>query len=204
MTIPSYCIVGEFTHGIAVTLEVEEVCGNWERILSLSERTNAAVMDNLSTPCIRNARSLLVTALAAAHHGDAQAAGSFEQLGEEVATQGYDFILAAPRAQLALQRGDIDAALALTRPFDEFAGVVQTWFALQMATARLDALVASGDRASVELEAARLMGKDTYLEPFVLRAIGIVQEDDQLIADALERFDAMQLDWHANQARALL
>jgi class 3 adenylate cyclase len=226
MTIPSFSILGRFAdsrrlaslhdevvqtlsahhrlHGVAVLLEVEEVCGGWDRILGLAERTTSAVMDNLSTPCIRNARSLLVTALAAARSGNAEAAASFEERGEEVATEGYDFILAAPRAQLALLRGDSDSALALTRPFDEFAGTVQTWFALQAATARLDALAAAKDRRNLEREAEPLLRPETYLEPFALRALGIVREDEQLIARAIERFDAMQLDWYAAQTRTLL
>jgi hypothetical protein len=94
--------------------------------------------------------------------------------------------------------------LALTRPFDEFAGTVQTWFALQAATARLDALAAANDRRNLEREAEPLLRPDTYLEPFALRALGIVREDEQLIVRAIERFDAMQLDWYAGQTRTLL
>ena len=45
---------------------------------------------------------------------------------------------------------------------------------------------------------------NTYLEPFALRALGIVCEDERLIAQALERFEAMQLEWHAAQTRAAL
>src|SRR5262249_45954859 len=150
MSIPSFCIVGRFdeatelaivhegvveelsphhrVHGVAVSLEVAEVCGEWERIAKLADRTTATVDANLSTPCIRNARSLLVTALAAAYAGDARAAESFEQHANDVATEGYDIVLAAPRAQLALGRGEIDVALRLVPLFKEFASVGQTWF----------------------------------------------------------------------------
>ena len=191
-------------HGMAILLEVEEVAGNWERIVALSQRTSAAVEANLSTPCVRNARSLLVTALAALHTGDAEAAAAFEARADEVATEGYDFILAAPRAQLALARADVDRALGLVVPFEVHADVGQTWFALQTATARLDALAAAKDRRSVEREAPPLTREGTYLEPFALRALGIVREDEDLIARAVERFDAMRLDWYAEQTRALL
>jgi glycosyltransferase involved in cell wall biosynthesis len=68
-------------------------------MLDLAERTKSAVDDNLSTPCIRNARSLLITALAAAHAGDVEAAAEIEERGREVATEGYDAILAAPLAR---------------------------------------------------------------------------------------------------------
>ena len=43
-----------------------------------------------------------------------------------------------------------------------------------------------------------------YLEPFALRALGIVREDDELITRALDRFEVMRLDWHAAQTRVLL
>jgi hypothetical protein len=36
------------------------------------------------------------------------------------------------------------------------------------------------------------------------RAIGVVHQDEGLIGQALERFEALKLDWHAEQTRALL
>src|SRR5262249_58946568 len=77
-------------HGIAVSLEVEEVCGGWDRILELAERAEAAVEENLATPCVRNARSLLLIALAAAHSGDAELSRPFDRPAAEVATHAYD------------------------------------------------------------------------------------------------------------------
>jgi len=43
----------------------------------------------------------------------------------------------------------------------------------------------------------------TYLEPFALRALGAVREDDLLIEQAVDRFDAIGLNWHAEQSRKL-
>jgi hypothetical protein len=187
-------------HGVAITLEVEELGGNWERILSTAERTAAAVDENLATPCIRNARSLLVTALAAEHTGDPETAGALEERAQKVALQGYDFVLAAPRARLALARGDVDAAVSAMPTVENF----RISFALPNAAARLDALAAARNQAAVEREAALFHHSGTYLEPFALRALGIVREDEELIRRALERFGEMQLDWHAAQTRALL
>jgi class 3 adenylate cyclase len=224
IAIPACCVVGRFTearrlaavhdqvveplsthhrvHGISVSLEVEELCGAWERIADLAERTETTVEENVSTPCIRNARSLLVTALAAAHTGDAETAKYFEERAHELTTEGYETVLAAPRAHLALARGEIDVAMALVPPFDEYE--LQTWFALPIATARLDALAAARDRDRLEREAPRFMRSGMYMEPFALRALGIVREDDELITRALDRFEVMRLDWHAAQTRALL
>jgi hypothetical protein len=171
-------------------------------MLDLAERTKSAVDDNLSTPCIRNARSLLITALAAAHAGDVEAAAELEERGREVATEGYDAILAAPLARLALARGDVGAALALVPPFEQYD--LQTWFALPLATARLDVLGAARDRDRLEREARVFLVPGTYVEPFALRALGLVRGDEGMIHQAIDRFDAMKLDWHARETRALL
>ena len=42
------------------------------------------------------------------------------------------------------------------------------------------------------------------LEPFALRALGVVREDEKLIAQAVSRFETLGLDWHAAETRALL
>jgi hypothetical protein len=188
-------------HGIAVLLEVEEACGGWNRILELAERTEAAVEANLATPCIRNARSLLLAALAAAYAGDDETARHYERRAGELATEGYDFVLAAPRTWLALLRGEIDEVDRL-ESVDLVRG--QTWYALPAAAARLDALAALKDRSQVERDAPPLLRVGTYLEPFALRALGAVREDEVLLEQAVDRFDAMGLKWHAEQSRKLL
>ena len=61
-----------------------------------------------------------------------------------------------------------------------------------------------GDGVRVEDEAPRFLQQGTYFEPFALRALGVVRDDEDLIRQALERFEALKLDWHAEQTRALL
>jgi class 3 adenylate cyclase len=188
-------------HGIAVLLEVEEICGGWNRILALADRTEAAVEANLTTPCVRNARTLLLTALAAAYSGDEETARHYERRAEEVATEGYDLVLAAPRTWLALLRGKIDA---LDRPESVDLARVKHEYALPAAAARLDALAALKERSLVERDAPPLLRPGTYLEPFALRALGAVRDDEVLIEEAIRRFDGMGLTWHAEQSRRLL
>ena len=48
------------------------------------------------------------------------------------------------------------------------------------------------------------MRPKTYLEPFALRALGVVREDEKLIEQALGCFEAMGLDWHAAQTGTVL
>jgi class 3 adenylate cyclase len=188
-------------HGIAVLLEVEEICSGWSRILELRERTEVAVEANLMTPCIRNARALLVTALAAACAGDNETALHYERRAEDLATEGYDSVLAAPRTWLALLRGEMDEVDRL-QPID--LAHVQHEYALPATAARLDALAALQKRSLVERDAVPLLQPGTYLEPFALRALGAVREDDLLIEQAVDRFAAMGLEWHAEQSRRRL
>jgi hypothetical protein len=44
----------------------------------------------------------------------------------------------------------------------------------------------------------------SYLEPFALRALGFARHDDGLISQAIQRFEAMGLDWHAAETKKLL
>jgi tetratricopeptide (TPR) repeat protein len=188
-------------HGVAVLLEVEEVCGGWNRILEHAERTEAAVEANLATPCVRNARALLLIALAAAATGDNDTARRYERRAEEVETEGYDLVLAAPRTWLALLRGEMDEVDRL-EPIG--LGRIQHEYALPATAARLDALAALKRRSPVEREAPPLLRPGIYLEPFALRALGVVREDELLVEQAAERFAAMGLEWHAEQTPTLL
>jgi hypothetical protein len=70
--------------------------------------------------------------------------------------------------------------------------------------ARLDGLAALRDAERIEAIAPPLVGSGTYFEPFALRALAAVREDESLAGQALERFRALGLDWHAEQTSALL
>ena len=71
-------------------------------------------------------------------------------------------------------------------------------------SAFLDALAALGDRERIEAEAPKWLQEGTFGEPFALRALGIVRGDRTLLRQALERFEAMELSWHAEQTMRLL
>jgi class 3 adenylate cyclase/tetratricopeptide (TPR) repeat protein len=189
-------------HGMAVLLELDEVAGDWDNALELTPHAEKAVEANLATPCIRNARSLLVAALAAMYRGEHDEAQRLEERANEVAMEGYGFVLAAPRARLALLRGELDEVERLLPLLTEFQRG-QTWFALPSAAARFDALAAVGDREAVETETAELTRPKTYLEPFALRALGLVREDPTLIDRAVAGFETMRLDWYAAETKQL-
>jgi hypothetical protein len=102
--------------------------------------------------------------------------------------------------RLALVRGERDATERLAMP----AGRHRLTFALPLAAATLDSLAALRKRALVEEHAPRHLQRGTYLEPFALRALGVVRGDEQRLARADERFRALGLDWHADQTPMLL
>jgi hypothetical protein len=67
----------------------------------------------------------------------------------------------------------------------------------------LDALTALGDRDRIEAEAPKWLQQGSFNEPFALRALGVVRGDRALLTQALERFEAMDLTWHAEQTRRM-
>jgi len=187
-------------HGVAVLLEVEELAGNWDLISTLEQRTQDSVQANLSTPCIRNARALFLCALARLYRGDHEEARRLQQRAEEVSLEGYGLTLDALRVRLALARGDLGEVERLVAGEQVFPQV----FHLGSTTGFLDGLAAIRDNRRVEEEAVRLLKPGTYLEPFALRALGLVREDEALIEQALARFEAFGLDWYAGETLRLV
>jgi hypothetical protein len=110
-------------------------------------------------------------------------------------------VLSAPRTWLALHRGELDKVVPL-EPID--LARIPHEYALASTAARLDALAALKERSSVEQYAPKLLETGTYLEPFAMRALGVVRDDEPLVERAAARFEAMGLTWHAAQSRELL
>jgi hypothetical protein len=102
--------------------------------------------------------------------------------------------------RLALARDDLDE---VERILERLPASVDPW-TVDNAAARLDALVALGDRERVEKEAAPFLEGESYTRPFALRALGRVRGDRVLIDEALGRFRALGLAWQAEETTALL
>jgi class 3 adenylate cyclase len=186
-------------HGVSVKVELEEVGGDWEAVRALSDRVQDAVRANLDTPCVRNQRSLLVCAAACTLAGEADRASELEREAESLGMEGYDIMMNSARIRLALAHGRLDLLSGLVA--DEvpwlvgFPGTVVNHF---------DALSVLRERERIERETAPLIGSGGVLEPFALRALGIVREDERLLEQAHERLEALGLSWHAAQTPALL
>ena len=188
-------------HGVAFLLEVEELAANWQRIGELTRRAEQAV--EASTPCTYRPRSLAVCALAAACIGQEVEARRLERAAAEHGAEEYGRVVDT-RIRLALVRGDFDTARRLVAQPEAPQRTLIRSTKLAPVAARLDALAALGDRKGVETEAPHWLQPDTYLEPFALRALGIVRKESALVERAAARFDAMGLGWHSAQTRASL
>lgn len=188
-------------HGVGMRVELYEAMGEWESIRQLLPRLRVAVEENLATPCIRNSRSLLVSAVAQLYGGNPEEARALEQEANELGTEGYEVVLGGPRIRLALLRGDLTEVARLLDDTKDLA--IGPWYSFSW-PARLDAALAVGARGLVEADAEKAAMPGTYFEPFGLRALGQVREDEGLIRQALARFEAMGLDWHVAETRALL
>jgi hypothetical protein len=134
--------------------------------------------------------------------GDEARARSLEQLADEFEMEGYGHLLSTPRVRLALLRGELGTVEQLVAEPLPDRGWHRGWMLLATESVRLDALATLGHRAEVEAWPRQRPG--TYIEPFHLRALGVVREDEALLDEALHAFEALRLDWHASQTRAAL
>ncbi|HXV33812.1 MAG TPA: BTAD domain-containing putative transcriptional regulator [Gaiellaceae bacterium] len=189
-------------HGIAVLLELEELLGTWQNATALQGEAEARVAANAATPCVRNARALLVCAVASHLHGDEDRARRLEERAEDMRLEGFGHVLDTPRMRLALVRGDLGAAERLLAEPMPVRGWHRGWLLISTHATHLDALAALGNRDGVE--AWPRVRPNTYVEPFHLRALGVVREDETLLTQALVRFEGMGLHWHAAQTAVLL
>ena len=190
-------------HGIAGLLEVEELAAGWDQISRLASRVEDVVAANSDSSCVHNPRSLLVCALASACLENNAEAARLEALADSLDVDEYGRCFET-RAHLAMSRGDLAMVERLVREFEDSRTRLVRVRKLAPRAALLDSLAALGDGAQIERLAPPLLLPGTYLEPFALRALGIVREDAGLIERAIVRYEAMGLGWHASQTRVLL
>jgi hypothetical protein len=182
-------------HGVAIELEVEELLGRWDRVAASEERVEQAVAENLETPCVRNARSLLLCAVARQLEGRTAEARALEERALELWMEGYGATLDTPRLRLALARGELEEVARLLALPDTEHGWHRGWFVFANIATRLDALGTLERVDEVEREAPTYTRRRNYLRPFALRALGRVRRDDDLVAQARAEFQSFGLDW---------
>jgi hypothetical protein len=186
-------------HAVGNLLTVEEAAGRWHGVRALQVRVERTVVDNTDTPCVENASSLLSCAAACAELGLGAEARRLEDAASALGMEGYGLWLDPLRARLALIRGDLDALGTTVDSLDDWHWL--TWRHLYGAVTRLDVLIAVGRLEQAEQDAERFVQPGTYMEPFALRTLGIVRRDPELVTQAVERFEALGLSWHAAETR---
>jgi hypothetical protein len=166
----------------------------------LAANAERAVDANRETPCTASVPTLLYCALASLRCGDNAEANRLEARANAQRLEAGAWRYVPPDLRLAAARNDhaelrrllaLHATRLLPDVFDCVAAV-------------LDALVALGDRGGIESEAPQWTTSGTYLEPFALRALGFARDDEALLEQATARFEAMELDWDAEETRRLI
>jgi class 3 adenylate cyclase len=185
-------------HAVGLLIIVEQLAGRWEAIRDLTGRGEQATAANLATPCAYNVLTLLLCALGAVHLGRESDAARLQRDAEALGMEGYGHLFEPVHVEIAIARGDfadVQRRLDAWSPqgFGDFEGLI----------ARLNALIALERREEIEAEAPALLKPDTYLEPFVLRALGYARREAALFEQAIDSFRAMGLDWHADQTARL-
>jgi hypothetical protein len=182
-------------------MRLEFARADWETVRGLVQRAEDAVEANLATPCPFNVGLHLMAAVGVLRGGNEAEASRLLAKAESIGMVGYGRITAAWRLSLALVRGD---RAEVRRQVDS---IDQRWLtsgAWNLWCTFLDALALLGDRDRIEAEAPQWVGRDAYVAPFAVRALGVVRDDRALLADAVDRFEAMGLAWHAQETRRLL
>jgi len=188
-------------HAAGWQLILASVTGRWDEARAAAAEAERVVDANLAaaTPCVSNVSILLNCATASAQAGDEDEARRLEAKADGLGMEGgrwYQGWFEPPRIRLALARHQTGQLAELTpADFDWDWEPVSTF---------LDALAALGDRDRIEAEAPKWLHPGTLAEPFALRALGVARGDRALLEQALKRFEAMGIPWHAEQTRHLL
>ncbi len=185
-------------HTAAGYLMSDQLEGKWDAVRARTSDVVDVVEANEATPCLLGSVSLLVCAIAQAYLGDVSTSRDLEERKEALGFVGFDAFLGPAELELAVARGDREAASRKLESWDpdgldDFEGVV----------ARLNALMLLDRWDEIEAEAPALADLGGYVEPFALRALGLARGDDELAERAVARFDQMGMDWHAAQTRGL-
>ena len=193
---PHHCV-----HAVGWQLILASVTGRWDGVRALAAAAEHVVDANLAaaTPCCLDVSILLNCATGRAHAGDEDEARRLEAKANGLGMEGgrwYQGWFEPPKIRLALARHE-------TGKLAEFAAADFDWEWEPVSTF-LDALAALGDRERIEAEAPKWMTEGTFDEPFALRALGIARGDRALLEQAVKRFEAMGISWHAEQTRHLL
>jgi hypothetical protein len=182
-------------HAVALAVEAAGVFGEWDRMRGLLDLGEERIEANLATPCGRHANITMLQAIAHAQAGDADEAHRLESLAQARTRNTASSFVRPLHAQLALARGDMDAALGwIPEAFDADLARRWWWFAMPATITYLDVHSAAGLRDNIEAAAARVVEEGCpILQPFAMRALGRVRNDEGLVREAAAVFRELGL-----------
>ena len=186
-------------HALAVILFVEEALGHWDEV----RRLQCTASSGPSPPtrgrraCSLRGRSSRVPSPAAnsistARRGDSKRPRPSRASEAVTSVPGSTHRRPISHCCGATWTGSTPCSRRLAR-----RGNWSQDGSLYALATKLDALIALGRAEEAEKAATALLEPGTYLEPFALRALGRVRSDRALTEQAVERFEAMGLSWHA-------
>lgn len=184
-------------HVLGTRLSLCEALGDWAAIQAIREEIERAVAANTQTPCAYNARLLMSCAVACAHAGLDGDAVRLELETEALGLESYRMWFDPLRAQLALHRRDLDRVAALVEDAESWRWPV--YVHCIGVTTHLDALLALDRLGDAEREAERHGQPSSYLEPFALRTVARIRNDQALADAAARRFASLGLTYHASK-----
>ncbi len=187
-------------HALGMRMRLEWAVGAWNAVRGLAGRAEETVEANLATPCPFNIGLLRMSALGMLHGGDVDEAARLVAKSESIGMVGYEGFLSDSAMALAIARGERDELQDIVNSVEQryfTPGAWERWATL------LDGLAMLGDRERIEADAPQWIRPDSYVAPFAVRALGVVRQDRDLLADAIARFEAMGLTWHAEQTRLM-
>jgi hypothetical protein len=187
-------------HGLGMRLLLEAATADWDAVRQLTKRTEEAIEANLATPCPFHVGMLIGLATAWTYAENDEESARLVARAEELGMATYHTILMPRRLRLAIARQD---RAEVRRLIDS---IQPDWLVApfgQLRSALFDGLVLLDDRERIEAEAPRWLNEDVYTTPFAMRALAMARRDEALLEDAAARFDAMGLERHAQQTRAM-
>jgi hypothetical protein len=188
-------------HAASWQILLAAVTGRWDEVRVRAAGAERVVDANLAaaTPCVANVSTLLDCATASVLAGAEDEARRLEAKAQGLGMEGnrwYQGWFEPPQIRLALAQHKLGKVAELTPPEFDWEWEPSSTF--------LDALAALGERERIEAEAPKWLQQGMFAEPFALRALGTARNDRTLLQQALKRFEAMDLTWHAEQTRHLL
>jgi class 3 adenylate cyclase/tetratricopeptide (TPR) repeat protein len=184
-------------------------CGEWDEVLAMGKRVREAWTAVERAPTSAFIAGAIATAGAVlGYRGDERGLEDWMEFATEMtgelrgASAGQTIGIATLRADVALHRGNVAAAVEILIPPARF---VFWWRPVFVAT-RAEALVRAGESAAAAAvaEAEQGAGDSPHARALVVRARGILDGDETLLRDALATFERIECPYQAARTRWLL